>query len=230
MVDELIMPEFNYHQQWSKELKQLQNHIEAQTGKPHFWIACAGIKDGKTEHFTQSYRSYLTLLLPPVFHILQMDLPPLHNTKQVLAMAGIERKEFLYNNQDDADELACAVEAACKEVFGRTGGAGFPILCDGYAGDSKIRIVKRGVERAGTTALIYHSDSHSDAKVCCSEGEVEEWLRRRRSGKEKRVLLLDENASRGWEASHVLVVNLLGVFFENLVMRAVGYCALVKQK
>ena len=49
MVDELIMPgdydvKFNdddddemkrLHQQWSKELEQLQNHIEAQTGKPH---------------------------------------------------------------------------------------------------------------------------------------------------------------------------------------------------
>merc|ERR1719458_2186265 len=64
MVDELIMPEPRYHQQWTKELEQLQNHIEAQTGKPHLWIACAGIQHGKTEHFEQSY---LTSVLPPVF-------------------------------------------------------------------------------------------------------------------------------------------------------------------
>merc|ERR1712051_607299 len=55
MVDELIMPEPKDHQQWSKDLEQLQNHIEAQTGKPHLWIACAGIEWGKTEHFERSY-------------------------------------------------------------------------------------------------------------------------------------------------------------------------------
>ena len=115
------------------------------------------------------------------------------------------------------------MEAACKEVLGRTGGAGFPILCDVLAGDSKIGIVRRGVERAGATALFYHKDS----KECCSEVEVEEWLRRRRSGEEKRVLILDEDASRGWEASHLMVVALTRTGWENLVMRTVGYCALV---
>merc|ERR1719458_1622658 len=64
MVDELIMPEPRYHQQWTKELEQLQNHIEAQTGKPHLWIACAAIEKGEAEHFEQSY---LTSVLPPVF-------------------------------------------------------------------------------------------------------------------------------------------------------------------
>merc|ERR1719237_230557 len=124
---------------------------------PHLWIACAGITQGKTEHFE---RSYLTSLLPPVFHLPQMDIP-LRNTKQTLAMAGlegntdvkglnfttiktnpiynipalmldgIEGKQLLVNNKDE--EVASAVEAACKEVLGRTGGAGFPILFnDGY--------------------------------------------------------------------------------------------------
>ena len=91
---------------------------------------------------------------------------------------------------------------------------------------SKIRIVKRGVERAGATALIYHRDSSE----CCSEVEVEEWLRRRRSGEEKRVLILDEDASRGWEASHLMVVALTRTGWENLVMRTVGYCALVQRR
>ena len=79
---------------------------------------------------------------------------------------------------------------------------------------------------SGATALIYNKDSNE----CCSEAEVEEWLRRRRSGEEERVLFLDENVIRGWEASHLLVVCLYGAGWENLVMRAVGYCALVKIK
>ena len=84
---------------------------------------------------------------------------PLRNTKQTLAMAGLDAnkgvkglngynatqtnpiyklpvnlikgvagKQFLVNNWNDADEVASVVEVACKEVLGRTGGAGFPIL------------------------------------------------------------------------------------------------------
>ena len=257
MVDELIMPEPKDHQQWSKDLEQLQNHIEAQTGKPHLWIACAGIIRAKTEHFE---RSYLTSVLPPVFHLPQMDIP-LRNTKQTLAMAGlegntevkgldsytiqassstktnpiynipaqmisgVEGKQFLVNNINDDDEVESVVEAACKEVLGRTGGAGFPLLFDSLVG-SRIDIVKRGVERAGATVLVYNKWS----KESCSEAEVEEWLRRRRSGEEERVLCLDEEVIRGWEASHLLVVSLGRTGLENLVMRAVGYCALVKER
>merc|ERR1712110_1156857 len=103
-------------------------------------------------------------------------------------------------------------------VLGRTGGAGFPILFEDAG--SKMRIVKRGVERAGATVLFYYAGSNK-----ASEAEVEEWLRRRRSGeKEERVLFLDEHVIRGWEASHLLVVSLdvSGIGLENLVMRAVG--------
>jgi len=263
MVDEFIMPGNNdedemkrLHQQWSKDLEQLQKHIETQTTKPHLWIACAGIKDGKTEHFE---RSYLTSVLPRVFHLPQMDIP-LRNTKQTLAMAGLEGntmvkglneyggssliktnpvytvptllidgvqgKKFLVNNSRDEDEVASVVEAACKEVLGRTGGVGFPLIFDDYYDDSKIKIVKRGLERAGATALIYHRYSNES----CSEGEVGEWLRRRRSGEEERVLILDQYVTRGWEASHLLVVSSGGTGFENFIMRAVGYCCIVKEK
>ena len=55
-------------------------------------------------------------------------------------------------------------------------------------------------------------------------------MRRRRIGEEKRVLIADHHVSRGWEASRVLVVNLGGFDVANLVMRAVGYCSLVKRK
>merc|ERR1712061_471191 len=70
---------------------------------------------------------------------------------------GVAGKQFLVNNRDDKDEVASVVEAACKEVLGRTGGAGFPILCDALL-DSNISMVKRGVERAGATAIVYHRD------------------------------------------------------------------------
>ena len=75
--------------------------------------------------------------------------------------------------------------------------------------------------------LVYHKYS----KESCSEAEVEEWLRRRRSRNEERVLILDPAVIRGWEASHLLVVDLYGgSCLENLIMRTVGYCALVKEK
>merc|ERR1719204_18061 len=105
MVDELILPGANtyenhkkltpeeqkektkrLHEQVTKELEQLQNHFEAQPAKPPLWIACAGIDHGEAEHFE---RSYLTSILPPAFHLPEMDVP-LRNTKQTLAMAGLE--------------------------------------------------------------------------------------------------------------------------------------------
>ena len=86
--------------------------------------------------------------------------------------------------------------------------------------------VKRGVERAGATALVYHRDLRKES---CSEVEVEEWIRKRRSGEEERVLIADDDVSRGWESSHVLVVDFIGSGLENLVMRTAGYCAVVKK-
>merc|ERR1712004_778031 len=87
MVDELVLPNLKYYQeQFTKELEQLQNHFEAQPAKPPLWIACAGIQNGKAEHFE---RCYLISILPPAFHLPEMDVP-LHNTKQTLAMAGLE--------------------------------------------------------------------------------------------------------------------------------------------
>ena len=55
-------------------------------------------------------------------------------------------------------------------------------------------------------------------------------MRRRRSRKEeKRCLIADTEVSRGWEASHVMVVDFHEfAAMENLVMRTIGFCALVK--
>ena len=105
-----------------------------------------------------------------------------------------------------------------------SGGRAVPASLDS---PSRISAVKRGVERAGATALVYHREL---PKESCSEVEVEEWIRKRRSGEEERVLIADQDVSRGWECSHVLVVCLGGRGLENLVMRTVGYCALVKAR
>ena len=87
MVDELVLPDPKYSQELvTRELAQLKNHFEAQPAKPALWIACAGIERGEAEHFE---RSYLTSILPPAFHLPEMDVP-LRNTKQTLALAGLE--------------------------------------------------------------------------------------------------------------------------------------------
>ena len=267
MVDELIMPNPKEHQQWAEDLQRLQNYMTVQIDRPLLWIAMAAVVTGKAEHFK---RSYLTHLLPPVFHIPEMNMP-LRSTKRVLEtaqlgsqtnikglgsggasyypksnpeytvppqlMAGPECDHFLLNNTtlgqtSDIEELENVVEAASKELLRRTGGAGFPILFDTYGSEASARLdwtggVKRGVERSGATVLIYHKKMQS-----CSENEVREWLKRKKSGEEERCLLLDEWNCRGWESSHVLVVAFYGNYhdgWENLVMRTVGYCALVIQ-
>merc|ERR1712079_117292 len=74
------------YERFTKELEELQNHFEAQPAKPPLWIACAGIERGEAEHFE---RSFLTSILPPAFHLPEMDMP-LRNTKQTLALAGLE--------------------------------------------------------------------------------------------------------------------------------------------
>jgi len=241
------------YEQFTEDLVQLQKHFEVQPAKPLLWIACAGIVEGKAEHFE---RTYLTSILPPAFHLPEMDMP-LRNTKQTLAMArlegnqglkalafhcgqsiytnpvykvpshlmeGVEGKDFLVKNILDEEEVATAVAKATKEVFRRTGGAGFPLLS--FDLGSTQSAVKKGLERAGATALVYHRGSNES----CSEVEVKKWLKRRRIGEEERVLIAEQDVSRGWECSHVLVVCLGGGGMENLVMRTVGYCAIVKEE
>ena len=72
--------------------------------------------------------------------------------------------------KEGQDFTASVVEEACKEVFGRTGGAGLPVFSNARD-DSQIKSVKRGLERAGTSALNYHNL----AKESCSEADVEKW-------------------------------------------------------
>ena len=60
---------------------------------------------------------------------------------------------------------------------------------------AEIGLVKRGLESAGATVLVYHRSS----RETCSEVDVEEWLRKRRSGKEKRVLIAEADKRRSPE-------------------------------
>ena len=72
-----------------------------------------------------------------------------------------------------------------------------------------------------TTAL-YHKHS---TKESCTKMEVKEWLQKSRRGEK-----INEKVSRGWESSHLLVVFMYRDGLENLVMRTVRFCAVVKQK
>ena len=131
---------------------------------------------------------------------------PLRNTRQTLALAKLEGNTGVKGLNSNAFE-----SAKTNPVYW------IPQLLHKH---------KRGVERAGAKAILYHWKSTES----CSEAEVEEWLRRRRIGEEEKCLITDEQVSRGWEASHTLVVALGGYGLENLVMRTLGYCALVKGK
>ena len=171
-------------------------------------------------------------VLPKDFHIPEMDVP-LRNTKETLAVAGLEHnkdaknlgfagmlfktnpvyripgqlmkgvKGDVFNYTDDND----AINKAFREVLRRSGGAGFPVLydCSGNIDihEKRVKLVTSAVERNGATALVYLRNSRSEG---CSEGEVEDWLQRRRDGKEERVLITDSMLSRGWEVSHALVI------------------------
>ena len=55
-------------------------------------------------------------------------------------MKGVSCKEFLFNNSNDKEELVSVVEEACKEVLGRTGGVGFPVLYKVFLGSKKSSI------------------------------------------------------------------------------------------
>ena len=58
-----------------------------------------------------------------------MKTNPVHKVPTHL-MEGVGGKEFLVNNRKDKEEVERVVSEATKEVLRRTGGAGFPLLCN----------------------------------------------------------------------------------------------------
>merc|ERR1719474_2491855 len=153
---------------------------------PLLWISCAGQAGSKAEHFE---KSYVTKLLPVGFHVPEMQIP-LRNTKQTLALAkldqrqntdaiglysaaalsahirpkydipnhlieGVKGQEFLV-----MEEVQNAVKEACEQVLKRTGGAGFPVLCNASAFESGwIEMVLSGMKMAGLTPHIYKTNT-----------------------------------------------------------------------
>ena len=76
----------------------------------------------------------------------------------------------------------------------------------------------------GATPLIYTGSGQKKNEA--REAEVADWLKRLKRGREKRVLITDGELSRGWETSAAMAVGLKA---ENLVMRACGFCFLIRR-
>ena len=133
-------------------------------------------------------------------------------------MSGIQCRQIKVKK----NELEREVEAACKEMLERTAGKGFPILHDySVSTSSVVAAVQRVV---GASALLYTFDGR--LKNEATEAEVEEWVSRWKRREEKKVLVTDQDISRGWEAPEVIVIGWFST--ENLVMRTCGFCILIK--
>ena len=155
MVDELIMPQPQYHSKWAGELQQMRSQMVGQPGRPLLWISIAAIDNGDPKHFKHNYLAPLMA----GFHMPAMEIP-LRNTTEVLKLAGLDSKDpnktasvtYIMNTNPSyslpphlmagveckqikvksGDQAAFekAVEAAYKEMLVRSGGKGFPLLLD----------------------------------------------------------------------------------------------------
>ena len=56
--------------------------------------------------------------------------------------------------------------------------------------------------------------------------QVEEWVRKLQMGEERRALVTDGFVSRGWEAKAIVAIS--STSEENLIMRAIGFCFLIR--
>ena len=136
----------------------------------------------------------------------------------------------------DQVELEKAVKEACEQVQKRIGKVGFPVLCSASAFQSgQIETILSGMKKAGLKPLIYLKDPSLEAEDSmrmsdkyCSEDEVQWWLTDQKTGEARPCLITDHHTSRGWEAIHVVVIALTNYGMENLVMRTIGFCALVR--
>ena len=144
-------------------------------------------------------------------------------------MKGLECIEIKVKRESAIEatpEVDRAVEAACKLLLERNEGKGFPIFLDGLNVEpsSVVTAIKRVVGKV----LIYEGQGTRRHKKHSTEAEVEVWLKRWKSGQEKRVLVTDRYHSRGWETSSSLVIAFRD--WENLVMRTTSFCVLIKKR
>ena len=251
MVDELTLPEPMLHTKWAGELQQMRSHMAGQPGHYLLWFSIAGIAQGQPRHFKCKYLAPLML----GFYLPVMEFP-LRNTKEVIKLAGLDFKDanrtatvtnaamrtnpsyslplnlvsgvqcqqVKLKSNYTITELSKAIEDACTVMLQRTAGRGFPVIVDSPTVTTTS--VMAAVQRVVGTALLYNC-SHKD-KNEATEAKVEEWLRRWKETEreERRALVTDHWASRGWEASSVLAIGRYQI--ENLVMRTCGFCFLIK--
>ena len=257
LVDELVMPEVAEHQRWGSQVQSLRTHMAAQPGAPLLWITVAGIDDGvsgvKQEHFGAPHLSPLL----PGFLLPSLSVP-LRNTREVIRGAGLDTaspkqlyvtnmesnvsftlpprmlegvpvREFLVSDITNQTEVEEAVRKAREEMAGRMGDRGVAVLSDTITPLAWIvsgLVTARG---AGCPPpLVYTSTGQTQA----GEGEVSTWLEDSRRGRQRGDLLTDNYYSRGWESPGVLVVSLGGLtgYWENLAMRSVAYCCVVRRR
>ena len=246
MVDELVMPQPKDHTKWAGELQKMRSHMVGQPGSPLLWISIAGIYQGDPKHFKHNHLAPLM----PGFHMPVMEIP-LRNTSEVIKLAGLDLKNAnktaivttmstnpsyslppnlmsgiecrqIKVKKNDQAALEKAVEAACNEILVRSGGKGFPILFDySVSVSSVVAAVQRVV---GASTLLYTYNGSQKKEV--PEAEVEQWVSRWKRGEETRILITDEDISRGFEAKELLAVGQYGT--ENLIMRTCGFCFLIK--
>ena len=255
MIDELVMPDPrlplpNDHTKWAGELLMMRSHMVGQPGHYLLWISVAGIAGGKPKHFKHNYLAPLM----SGFHVPLMELP-LRNTKRVIKLAGLDSnnanktasipggrtfpsytlpphlmsgvqcQQIKVKKNDDA-ELSKAVEEGCRVIMQRTAGSGFPVLLDHSSSVTQtvsISTVAAAVLQCRPALLYTHNGREKNE---AKEAEVEKWLRRWKRGEERRALVADEGISRGWETPAVMVIGEYGT--ENLVMRACGFCFLIR--
>ena len=85
-------------------------------------------------------------------------------------------------------------------------------------------IVVAAVQRVVGPALLYTLDGQEKNEA--TSAEVEDWLKKWKRAEERRVLISDDEISRGWEAPAVMAIG-EKYFTENLVMRTCGFCFLI---
>ena len=85
-------------------------------------------------------------------------------------------------------------------------------------------IVVAAVHRFVGPAMLYTFNGREKNEA--TSAEVENWVKKLKRKEERRVLVTDENISRGWEAPAVMVIG--STKTENLVMRTCGFCLLIK--
>merc|ERR1712107_325488 len=90
-----------------------------------------------------------------------------------------------------------AVETACNLMLERSGGSGFPVFIE-YQAVQKSHLLTTLQRVVGPTLLYTHSGKEKNA---ATETEVVEWMRRWKADEEKRILVVDQFISRGWETS-----------------------------